>query len=258
MKSLEITVPELPYSVEEAMNQLRVNIKFCGKHTKKILITSSIPNEGKSIISACLWKMLAEAGFPTVLVDADLRGSVAKGRWRMQGTGELKGLDYYLSGLSEYQDVVYATNVENGFIVPITNVLENPSPLLEAPRLSELFDRLSEDYRYVIIDTPPLDMVSDGTLIASLCDGAILVVGSGMTSKRLVKQSMQQLERARCSLLGVVLNHVDAKPHKYSKNYGYGYGYGNGYGYGYGEYYGKEDDDKKKKSKKKRASQEKE
>lgn len=76
MKQLDIVLPELPYAVEEAMNRLRVNIKFCGKNTKKILLTSCVPNEGKTTVSTYLWKMLAEAGFPTVLVDVDLRSQL--------------------------------------------------------------------------------------------------------------------------------------------------------------------------------------
>ena len=84
MNTLTITLPELPYAVEEAMNRLRINIKFCGKDTRKILLTSCQPNEGKSTVSAYLWKMLAEAGFPTVLVDVDLRKSVMKNRFQME------------------------------------------------------------------------------------------------------------------------------------------------------------------------------
>ena len=64
MKKIEMNIQALPYAVEEAMNRLRVNIKFCGKNTKKIMIISSVPNEGKSTVSVNLWKMLAEAGFP--------------------------------------------------------------------------------------------------------------------------------------------------------------------------------------------------
>ena len=78
MKKLEMEFNDLPYAVEEAMNRLRINIKFCGKNTKKILITSSMPDEGKSSVSTNLWKMMAEAGFPTVFVDLDLRKSVIK------------------------------------------------------------------------------------------------------------------------------------------------------------------------------------
>ena len=231
MKQITMNIRELPYAVEEAMNRLRVNIKFCGKNTKKILIISSVPNEGKSTVSVHLWKMLAEAGFPSVLVDLDLRKSVLKERLEFQHKGEITGLDYYLSGLSEYQDVVYETNISNGYVVPVSNLLENPSALLEDPRMGELLNRLEEDYRYVFIDSPPLDSVADGALIASLCDGAILVVRSGMTSKRLVRQSLQQLDRVHCRLLGMVLNRVETKSRAYQKYYGK-------YGSYYNDYYG--------------------
>lgn len=231
MKQITMNIRELPYAVEEAMNRLRINIKFCGKNTKKILIISSVPNEGKSTVSVHLWKMLAEAGFPSVLVDLDLRKSVLKERLEFQHKGEITGLDYYLSGLSEYQDVVYETNISNGYVVPVSNLLENPSALLEDPRMGELLNRLEEDYRYVIIDSLPLDSVADGALIASLCDGAILVVRSGMTSKRLVRQSLQQLDRVHCRLLGMVLNRVETKSRAYQKYYGK-------YGSYYNDYYG--------------------
>ena len=71
MKKINIDFKEMPYAVEEAMNRLRINIKFCGKNTKKLLITSSLPNEGKSTISMNLWKMMEEAAIPTVFLDVD-------------------------------------------------------------------------------------------------------------------------------------------------------------------------------------------
>lgn len=235
MNQINMTFPVLPYAVEEALNRLRVNIKFCGKNTKKILMISSLPNEGKSFTSVHLWKMLAEAGFPAVLVDADIRNSVLKSKYNYSFKGELKGVDHYLSGLAEYSEVVYQTNVPNGYIVPCSNLLENPSVLLEDPRLEELLDSLAERYRYVIIDSPPLDSVSDGALIASLCDGAILVVKSGETSRKLVKQSLNQLDLVGCKVLGMILNRVEVKNRTYRKLYGkYSKYYGYGYGYGYG------------------------
>ena len=131
MKKLNLTIEDMPYAAEEALNRLRVNIKFCGKNTKKILITSSVPNEGKSTVSVHLWKLLAEAGFPTVLVDVDLRKSEHNTILKMQGVEE--GINHYLSGMAEYEDVVYETNIPNGHWVPIAELLENPSALLEDP-----------------------------------------------------------------------------------------------------------------------------
>ena len=234
MNELNLVFPDLPYAVEEAMNRLRINIKFCGKNTRKILLTSCMPNEGKSTVSTYLWKMLAEAGFPTVLVDVDLRKSVLMKRLQADVEKETKGLNHYLSGLAEYDEVVYKTNIDNAYIVPCTQLLENPSPLLEDVRFKELLDKLAAEYRFVIVDTPPLGSVSDGALIASMCDGAVLVIRAGETPKTMIRQSLHEIEQSGCKLLGTVLNRAEVAGRGYGKygkygkygNYGYGYGYG--------------------------------
>lgn len=228
MKKVNVELVDLPYSVEESLNRLRINIKFSGHSTKKIIVTSSVPNEGKSFISVYLWKMLAEAGFKTAFIDLDLRKATATNRYKVQSNEEVKGMDYYLSGIAEYDDVVYSTNVENGYFVPCTNVLENPTVLLEDPKFKELLNKLSEEFRYIIIDSPPLDNVADGALIASMCDGAIMVVRSGYVSKKIIKQAVNQLDRVGCKLLGTVLNRVPKSKKKYGKYYNYGYGYSYG------------------------------
>ena len=222
MDELKLVFPDLPYAVEEAMNRLRINVKFCGKNTKKIMLTSCLPNEGKSTVAVYLWKMLAEAGFPSVLVDVDLRNSVLMKSVQVD-VSDKKGLNHYLSGLAEYDEVVYKTNIENASIVPCTQLLENPSPLLEDIRFRELLDKLATEYRFVIIDTPPLGSVSDGALIASMCDGALLVIGT-------------------------VLNCVEGAGGRYGK-YGH-YGKYGKYGH-YGQYgYGPQAEEENKKSRK--------
>ncbi|MBQ6148881.1 MAG: CpsD/CapB family tyrosine-protein kinase [Oscillospiraceae bacterium] len=236
MKTIHLTIPELPYAAEEALNRLRVNVKFSGKEIKTIMIISSVPNEGKSHVAVYLWKMLAEAGFKTVLVDCDLRKSVMKKEMKFRCDEEYQGLDYYLSGLAEYDDVVHHTDIENGDIVPISNLLQNPSSLLEDARLGELFRALEGNYDYVIVDSPPLVSVSDGILIAQHCDGAILIVRSGETPRSLIRQSMNQLQQTDCRLLGTVLNGVATGNRAYGRYYGY-------YSKYYSEYYGKKEDD---------------
>jgi capsular exopolysaccharide synthesis family protein len=237
MKTINVNIPELPYAAEEALNRLRVNVKFSGKEIKTIMIISSVPNEGKSHVAVYLWKMLAEAGFRTVLVDCDLRKSVMKKEMSFSCNEEYQGLDYYLSGLAEYEDVVHHTNIENGDIVPTTNILQNPSSLLEDTRLGELFRGLENNYDYVIVDSPPLVSVSDGMLIAQHCDGAILIVRSGETPKSLIRQSINQLKQTDCHLLGTVLNGVVTEKRAYGRYYGY-------YSKYYGEYYGKQENDR--------------
>ena len=178
--------------------------------------------------------MLAEAGFPTVLVDVDLRKSVLMKRLQADAEKETKGLNHYLSGLAEYDEVVYKTNIDNAYIVPCTQLLENPSPLLEDVRFRELLDKLASEYRFVIVDTPPLGSVSDGALIGSMCDGAVLVIRAGETPKAMIRQSLHEIEQSGCKLLGTVLNRAEGAGRGYGKygkygkygNYGYGYGYG--------------------------------
>lgn len=220
MNQLKIDIPQLPYALEEAMNRLRVNIKFCGDQTRKIMITSSVPNEGKSFVSVHLWKMLAQMGMKSILVDVDLRKSVIEEDYKYKYEGELKGLDHYLSGISEVDEIIYSTNVENGDIIPIANHLENPSTLLEDPRMEKLLHLLAKEYRYVILDTPPLQSVSDGNLITGISDGVILVVRGESTSKKLIRNSLQQIETSNGKFLGMVLNRVKIDQHAYYKYYG--------------------------------------
>ncbi len=229
---LYVRFPKFPFAVEEALNKLRLNIKFCGANTKKIFITSTYPNEGKSSVSMSLWKMMADLGFPTVFVDLDMRKSAIIDRYKFSAGDDVKDIGYYLSGNAEYDDVIYKTNIENGYFVPCYNILENPSALLNDVRLSELMDKLSENFRYVIIDSPPLESVSDALQIASVSDGALFVIRSGETPKNAIRQALQQLDQVDAKLLGVVLNRVEASGRAYKKYYGK---YGNDYGYGYGK-----------------------
>lgn len=234
MDNLKIELPSLPYAMEEAMNRLRVNIKFCGENTRKILITSTLPDEGKSFVSTHLWRLLAEAGFKTVLLDVDLRKSVIREKFNISTKEEIYGVGHYLSGQAELQDCIHHDVIENGDMMPCTSNLQNPSSLFEDVKFRDLLDQLAQEYRYVIIDSPPLHNVSDGAQIASLCDGAILVVRSGYARKKFIAQSFKQLELSGCRILGSVLNFVEEG----ERRYGYYGKYGKYYGKYYGSYYG--------------------
>ena len=222
---------KLPYGAEEAMNRLRVNVGFCGNRFKKIIITSSTPNEGKSFVSSNLWRMLAEAGSKVVLVDADMRKSVMRSRYQIGGEGGMFGLVHYLAGQIDLENVLCKTNIDNGYLLPTVNTVSNPAILLQTERFTSLLDALAKEFDYVLVDTPPLGSVADGDLIASRCDGGLLVVRSGVTPRALVASSLKQLERAGCELMGVVLNRVEAKGNPYYYKYSK-YGYYNNYYYG--------------------------
>jgi capsular exopolysaccharide synthesis family protein len=221
----------LPYSVEEALNRLRVNFGFIGTEYKKIIITSSTPDEGKSFVAFNLWRMLAEAGKKVILVDADIRKSILRNRYKISGGKDgYQGLAFYLAGQAEMEDIIYATNIENGYMIPISYTVSNPAILLQSERFPKLLDALAEVFDYVLIDTPPLNAVADGDLIASHSDGAIFVIRGGVTPRKLIASSFKQLEAANCKLLGTVLNRVEVA------NSAYYYKYSKGR-YSYNDYY---------------------
>lgn len=223
-------LPELPYAVEEAINRLRVNISFLGSDIKTIMVTSTMPNEGKSFVSLHLWRQLAQAGIPTLFVDIDLRKSVLVEKYSMHREDDqtMHGTSYYLANKIPLSEVVFQSEIPNGYILPNVDNVINPSMLLESNRFKMMFEQMKAAFRYVIIDVPPLNLVSDGEKIGSLCDGSILVVRGGETPKAMVKNSTNQIKRAGCPLLGIVLNRV--------KGSGSGYYYKK---YGGGSYYGK-------------------
>lgn len=231
--------PQLPYSVEEAVNRLRINISFLGSDIRKIMIISSEPNEGKSFLALNLWNQMAEAGEKTIFVDADMRNSTVVAKYALERNDgkEMKGTSHYLAGNAELQDVLVHTKYGAGDLIPNVENIINPSMLLENNRFQELLDALARHYRYVFVDAPPLGLVSDGERIGNICDGAILCVRSGTTPKGVVRESIRQLERSGCPLLGIVLNRVDENKGKYYHSY-YGRKYGGKY---YGKYYGSED-----------------
>ena len=219
---------ELPYSVEEAINRLRINISFLGSDVRRIMVVSSEPNEGKSFIAMNLWRQMALAGEKSILLDADLRKSVMIDHYKIEREDkkEVWGLSHYLSDNKKLVDCILSTELEHGDLLPNANNIVNPSMLLESTRFGELMETLSKDYRYVFLDVPPLGLVSDGERIGHFCDGAIVVVRAGVTPRALVRSSVAQLERAGCPLLGFVLNRAGGSSGKY-------------YGRYYGRYYGK-------------------
>ena len=236
MNRVDIKKDELDYSSSEAYKTLRTNLKFCGDDKRVIALTSCMANEGKSSVALNLAIALAEAGEKVVLVDADLRNSVLLGR--AQVTGEVKGLTHYLSKQASLVDTVCMTNIGGLHVIFAGPVPPNPAELLGSPQFPQMVEALRKVYNYVIVDTPPLGLVIDPAIIAENCDGIALVLESGADSYRFVLNIKEQLEKAGCPILGVILNKVDSSRGGYGKYGGYGrYGYGRYGRYGrYGKY----------------------
>ena len=187
----EVTIgnmPTLPYAVEEAVNRLRINISFLGSDIKKIMVISTMPDEGKSFVTMQLWRQMAESGTPSILLDADLRKSVMTDKYdiTMNDGSEVWGTSYILAHDIPIQDAVLHTQISGGDILPNVKNVVNPSMLMESKQFENMLNTMADMYRYVFIDAPPLNLVSDGEKIGSLCDGAILVVRGGFTQKKMV------------------------------------------------------------------------
>lgn len=243
-------IPALPFAMEEEMNRLRINVGFAGSKVKKILVISTEPNEGKSFVAMHLWDHMGRLGNPSVLVDADLRKSVMIDHYkiRREDGKPIRGTSHYLAEDYSLEDAVLHTDIPGRDLLPNADEVINPAILIESDRFSEMLDELAGKYRYVFVDAPPLGLVSDGESIAAQCDGAILVVRSGVTSKKAVRTSLQQLERSGCRFLGFVLNRVgSSKDAYYKKGYGHYGKYGSYGAYGrYGSYGTREDKESSK------------
>lgn len=219
---------ELDFKTNEAYKTLRTNITFSGDENRVIVISSSVPNEGKSTVSFNLAVSLSEDNKKVLYIDADIRKSVTIAR---NGVDiETKGLTHYLSGQSELDEIVYETNIPDFHIIFTGQTAPNPTELLGNNYFHNLIAFARENFDYVIIDSSPLGRVIDTAVVAKECDGAILVIETGKESYKIVQRVKRQLEQSGCKILGAVLNKMETD----GKGYGY---YGKGYYSGdYGDY----------------------
>lgn len=223
MRTVELILDDnKDYGTREAFNTLRTNLLFSGRDVKTILITSCLANEGKSTISFETAVGLARVGKKVLLIDADLRKSAYASRYTKE-TG-LMGLSQYLSGQSELDGVLYATQIPTLNIIFSGPFPPNPTELVGAPAFGELLKAEREHYDYILIDTPPLGLVIDAAVMATACDGAVIVIGAGSVSYHVAQHVTEQLKKSGCRILGAVLN--QNRKGKRSKNQYYNSYYG--------------------------------
>lgn len=223
---------EQTYAMKESLRALKTNIQFCGDDVKVILVTSSIPDEGKSTVSMNLARSLTDSGKKVLLIDTDMRKSVLIGRHQAQASqGEIFGLSHYLSGQKKLDDVMYSTEIYRLFMIFAGPPVPNPTEILEKQYFDQLIEFAREYFDYIILDCAPIGAAIDAAVIARHCDGAVLVVAQGMAGARMINSVKKQLEASGVRILGAVLNKVR------TNQKGYGYGYGKYYGSYYGNYY---------------------
>ena len=237
---LSLRNEHLPPVYEESIRVLGARVlRMCREQgLGRIIVTSTVPGEGKSTIAANLALSLSRAGLKVALIDADLRTQELREFFGIEG--EPRGLSELLQDPS--LDVLSCLTP-----VPDTNVqllcgarLDRPVGLLRRGRLGALLDRLDEAMDIVLIDTPPIGMLTDAAAFAQHSDAALYVVRAGATSGNRIADGLQAVADCHTKILGYVLNGVSARTgsHGYGYRYSYGYGYGSRYSSGYGGSYG--------------------
>ena len=221
--------------ISETFRSLRTNIKYIlGNETdegKIILITSSLPNDGKSLISVNVASIFAISGKKTLLMGYDLRKPSLH---KIFGLNATHGLTSYMVGRYELDDVLQATEFNNFDVLVAGPVPPNPSELIDSDKNRALLKELKKRYDYIILDTPPVNLIADAQCLAKESDINLFVVRSEQTNKAAFKISLAELIERNDVKVHFVFNDIKtvAQKYGYGARYDKGY-YGYGYGYGY-------------------------
>ncbi|MCC6327708.1 MAG: polysaccharide biosynthesis tyrosine autokinase, partial [Acidobacteria bacterium] len=197
----------------EAYRQLRTSILLstAGHAPKSLLVTSSLPSEGKTTTATNTAVSLAQTGAKVLIIDADMR------RPRLHAIFNVvngEGLSTLLSSESTDADIARVVKIDDTSKVHILTsgpIPPNPAELIGSEQMASLLKRLQKHYSHVVIDSPPVTSFTDGVLIASMVDGVIMVVHAGKSSRQVVKRAKQLLHDVGARLLGVVLNNVNLR-----------------------------------------------
>ena len=226
LKSNELITLKNPKSViSEAFRTLRTNIQYSNidNSIKTILVTSSMSEEGKTVVAANLAVSIAYTGKKVLIIDCDLRKPTLH---KKLGIYNFKGLTNVLIGEIAFEEVIDKHNdIPTLDILTSGPIPPNPSELLGSMKMEEFLSNLKNEYDIIILDSPPVGIVTDAAILSTKTEGVLLVVNSGKTETDAVKRSKELLENVNANIIGVVLNKVDMKNKAYSK-------------YGYSKYYG--------------------
>ncbi len=219
-------------AVAESFRALRTNLNYFLSGTLKpvVMITSSISGEGKTFTTINLGSVVAMSRKRTLIIGADMRRPKIYADFNL--TNDV-GLSSYLAGLATFEEVVQKTKQENLFLVSGGPVPPNPAELLLSDRLQQFLEEAKSAFDFIIIDTPPMAVVTDALSLSSFADHTIFIIRQNHTPKQLLNTIKEYYVTGRLTKVSILLNDI----YKSGPGYGYGYGYAYGYGYGYG--YGK-------------------
>lgn len=220
------------FFVREAYKTLRTNVSFAlseAEGCKVIVVTSSVQGEGKSSTAANLAISYAMADSRVLIIDCDLRRPKLS---RLLQLSAQAGLSNLLVNPALLPTAILPGPVDGMDVILAGDVPPNPSELLGSSRMHKLIVALRERYDYIILDSPPVNMVTDAVVLAPQSDGVLFLVRANHSERGAVIHAVEQLEYAKAKILGFVLNDIGMeKTHYYGGHRYHHYGYGYGYGY---------------------------
>lgn len=205
------------FSTKEAYRTLRTNIRFAlrGEGCKSFCITSSAQGEGKSITMTNLAISFAEAGHKVLLIDADLRRPAIA---RLLVEKATPGLSNVLAGLASEEEAIRSSAYTNLDLLLSGDIPPNPAELLGSERMLQLVEKMSKKYDYILVDTPPVNIVADTCVVANMLDGVLLLARQDRSRKDSIKHAVNSLKLTGAHILGCVFNGVPRETKGY---YGY-------------------------------------
>jgi capsular exopolysaccharide synthesis family protein len=229
-------------AMAESFRALRSNLNyFTGNKSHQLfMVTSSIPGEGKSFTCLNLACVFALAGKKTLIIGADLRRPKLFDDLGMHND---LGLSQYLSGMSNRQEIIQTTDIENLFLIAGGPMPPNPSELLLKPLMAQLLAELKKEFDFIIMDTPPLALVTDAFVLSTYADHTLFVIRQDYTPKSALQSLDELYNIGKFKSVSILFNDLRKTGMGYGYGYGYAYGYGYNYGYGYGYGLGKKKND---------------
>ena len=203
-----------PKSIDaEAYRSLRSNIEYSSfdDEYRVIVVTSSVPGEGKSTTSGNLAIALAQSGNSVLLVDCDMRKPSIHKKFKISnaaGTAEL------LLRKRLFEEVANKYN-ENLTIITAGKIPPNPSEMLASRAMTAFIEEMKKEFKYIILDTPPLQAVTDAQVLSTKADGVLLVIRAGSTKREMVLNSVDLIKKVQGKVIGTVLNGVENKKNNY-------------------------------------------
>ncbi len=202
------------FQIVEAYKTIRANLLFAmaGAKNKVVVVSSAEPNAGKSTVSCNLAITMAQTGARVLLIDADMRRPSQHRTFRVK---KASGLSNLLAGQATEEECIRREAARGMDLLPSGELPPNPSELLAGSAMAELLERLSLQYDYIFIDTPPLGIVSDALSLLEKTAGIVLVARQGQTTYDEMESAMEAVKHANSNLLGVVISDMRENPHSY-------------------------------------------